>query len=321
MRDAHPAELWRYTADMLYLIENPALREIYFPTTAPTHVHEPARPADWPGIEAILRRHETPEQAALIRRYWEAARETFSVSRDPGGELTGFYFLFVPRDVSPRLIDADPAAAAWREHLRSNPLPHGQIALFIRHWGTLTGLGPTPGEPSICLDIKRTYLELRPALGRVYLAVTDLGEPYEQLAALGFAHAQGFEAAIGDELWHTLHADLGPGSMDGWLADLGARELHLTGERILDPDERRLTLDGRAIDLTRLEAGVLRHLHEREGRVVTREELFRDVWGHTWTGDGNALEAVVSSLRRKLGPRASALATVRGAGYRLAALT
>jgi DNA-binding response OmpR family regulator len=72
--------------------------------------------------------------------------------------------------------------------------------------------------------------------------------------------------------------------------------------------------------LTRLELGVLRHLHEREGRAVAREELFRHVWGHEWTGDGNALEAVVSSLRRKLGARAKALETVRGVGYRLGAL-
>jgi hypothetical protein len=322
MRDAHPAELWRYTADMLYLLENPSLREIYFPTTAPTHVYEPARPGDGPGIDAIIREHEAPEHAAVIRRYWEAAPETFMVARDASGGLTGFYFVFVPRDVSPRLLDSDPAAVAWREHLRRNPLAHGQIALFIRQWGTVKGgREPAPGEPSICLDIKRTYLELRPALGRVYLGVSDLGEPREKLAALGFDHAPGFETAFGPETFHTLFAEFGPGSVDGWLADLGARELHLGEERVLDPGERRLTLDGRAIDLTRLEAGVLRHLHEREGRVVTREELFREVWGHTWTGgDGNALEAVVSSLRRKLGPRASALATVRGAGYRLGSL-
>ena len=38
-------------------------------------------------------------------------------------------------------------------------------------------------------------------------------------------------------------------------------------------------------------------------------------------GDGNALEAVISTLRRKLGPRARALETVRGAGYRLRELS
>jgi hypothetical protein len=322
MRDAHPDEMWRYTADALYLIENPGVREIYFPTAAPTHVHEPARPDDWAGIEAILRRHEPPENAAVVRRYWETAPETFVVSRGAAGELTGYYFCFVPRDVSPRVLDADPVASAWREHLRANPLPPGQIALFIREWGWQRGgRVAAPGEPSICLDIKRTYLELRPALGRAYLPVRDFGETADKLAPLGFVRAPGFDTQTGAETVYTLFADLGPASFDGWLADIGARELHLTAERVLDAEQRRLVLDGETIDLTRLELGVLRHLHEREGRVVTREELFREVWGHTWTGgDGNALEAVVSSLRRKLGSRASVLATVRGAGYRLGAL-
>jgi two-component system alkaline phosphatase synthesis response regulator PhoP len=51
---------------------------------------------------------------------------------------------------------------------------------------------------------------------------------------------------------------------------------------------------------------------------VPREALARDVWGHAWTGgSANAIEAVVSSLRRKLGDRAGALQTIRGVGYRL----
>ena len=306
---------------MLYLIDNPQVRAIYFPTTAPQHAYEPARAEDWPGIEAIVRRHEPAAMVAVIRRWWDGAPETFVVARDATGAVRGFYFLFVPRDVSPRLIDADPVASAWREHLRSRPLAHGQISLFIRKWGTLVGGDAAiPGEPSSCLDIKRTYLELRPALGRVYAPVRDLGESLESLRPLGFGPAPGHAADIGGVTYHTLFADFGPGSVDGWLAELGARELHLGEQRVLDVGERRLTLDGRRVDLTRLELGVLRHLHEREGRIVSREALFRDVWGHDWAGDGNALEAVVSTLRRKLGPRAKALETVRGTGYRLGAL-
>jgi hypothetical protein len=322
IRDAPPSDLWRYTADMLYLIENPMVREIYFPTSAPLHAHEPAREGDWTGIEAIARLHEPEEMVAIVRRWWDAAPETFVVARDPAGVVTGFYFLFVPRNVSPRLLEADPVTRAWREHLRRRPLPHGQIALFIRQWGTLAGGdSPMPGEPSICLDIKRTYLELRPALGRVYLPVRDLGDSLDRLSPLGFGPAPGHDAEIGGVTYHMLFSEFGPGSVDGWLAELGARELHLGEQQPLaGGDQRRLTLDGRAIDLTRLEHGVLRHLHAHDGRAVPRAELFREVWGHDWVGDGNALEAVVSSLRRKLGPRATALETVRGVGYRLHAL-
>ena len=79
-------------------------------------------------------------------------------------------------------------------------------------------------------------------------------------------------------------------------------------------------VDGRRIALTPLEFGVLRYLHEREGRVVAREELLREVWGHAWTGGSNVVDVVVSALRRKLRDRAGALETVRGAGYRLGSL-
>ncbi len=310
MRDAAPQDLWRYTADMLYLLENPALRAIYFPTTAPTHAHEPARPDDWPGIEAIARLREPEDGVAIIRLWWEHHPQTFVVARDANGEVSGFYYLFVPRDVSPRVIDADPVACAWRDHLRRDPLPHGQVALFIRGWGQRAAPTPAAGEPSICLDIKRTYLALRPALTRVYLPVPDLGEGAQQLAALTFHHVPGYDAQVGGVTQHTLVSDFGPGSVDGWLADMGARELHLdTGDPLA------------GLDLTRLERGVLGHLRANESRTVARAELFREVWGTDHIGDGNALEAVVSTLRRKLGPDAKALQTVRGAGYRLTGLS
>ena len=42
VRDAAPGELWRYTADMLYLIENPVVREAFFPSDAQPLAVEPA---------------------------------------------------------------------------------------------------------------------------------------------------------------------------------------------------------------------------------------------------------------------------------------
>jgi hypothetical protein len=47
------------------------------------------------------------------------------------------------------------------------------------------------------------------------------------------------------------------------------------------------------------------------------ESPIEEVWGGRWDREGNALDSVVSALRRKLGARAGALETVRGVGYRL----
>ena len=62
------------------------------------------------------------------------------------------------------------------------------------------------------------------------------------------------------------------------------------------------------------------YLHERPGAVVERSALMRDVWGYDDPGGSNVIEAVVASLRRKLGDRSTVIETVRGVGYRYVAL-
>ena len=189
--------------------------------------------------------------------------------------------------------------------------------LFNRH--TLAS-GDT-AMARLWLDVKRVYLELRPHLRRLYVPVPDVDHALTVLAPLGFAVLPGGPVQIGDDAYWTLVNDFGPGSIDGWLSEVVGRELAADESTVLDPAARRLVLDGRSIDLSRLELDVLRHLRRREGVAVTREELLCDVWGHQWTGaSSNVVEAVVSGLRRKMGDRAAALETVRGVGYRLGPL-
>ena len=113
--------------------------------------------------------------------------------------------------------------------------------------------------------------------------------------------------------------DFGPGSVDGWLASLVASELGVGDEPQLDESARELAVQGRLVSLTPLELGLFRHLREREGRVVTRSELLREVWGTEFTGGSNVVDAVVRTLRRKLGTAGPVVETVRGSGYRLRA--
>ena len=69
--------------------------------------------------------------------------------------------------------------------------------------------------------------------------------------------------------------------------------------------------------MTKLECDVLRYLQDREGQVVARAALLRDVWGYEWSGGANAVDVAISGLRRKLGAHAKSLETVRGVGFRL----
>ena len=129
---AAPAELWRYTADMLYLIEHPVVREAFFPTTEHLFSVEPASPGDALAIRAIVHGHEPTAAAAQVLSWWEQAPQVFRVVRDRDGSVVGFSILFEPDQVPYGAIEADPVTQCWREHLRRNPVPHGQRVLFLR---------------------------------------------------------------------------------------------------------------------------------------------------------------------------------------------
>ncbi len=299
LRTAGESDLWRYTADMLYLVENPIVRSAFFPSGSDDLAIEPARPSDG---EAIVPAGSDP----FLEAWWREAPETFRVVRDAGGAVRGYSSLCLPQDVPRALLRRDPVAQAVLEHLRREPVPSGQRVLLHR-WSHGADRRATA---TLWLDAKRAYLELRPHLRRLYVPAPDPGAALAALAPLGFVRLD-----VGLESF--LLNDFGPGSIDAWLGDVVGRELQ--AETVLDAENRQLVLDGHAVDLSRLELDVLRHLQRREGVAVTREELLREVWGHEWTGaSSNVVEVVVSGLRRKLGDRAVALQTVRGVGYRLA---
>jgi len=89
----------------------------------------------------------------------------------------------------------------------------------------------------------------------------------------------------------------------------------VVGDLVLDPAARAVTRAGAPVELTARELALLEYLMRHADRVVGKVEL-RD---HVWDGpgeDGNVVEVYVGYLRRKLGR--DAIATVRGAGYRVA---
>ena len=73
---------------------------------------------------------------------------------------------------------------------------------------------------------------------------------------------------------------------------------------------------GEHVRLTPLEFGLFTRLRERPGKTVPATNFFA-VWGTEFTGGSNVVDAVVQSLRRKLGDSATIIEAVRGSGYRL----
>ncbi|MER5492408.1 response regulator transcription factor [Streptomyces sp. LE64] len=102
-------------------------------------------------------------------------------------------------------------------------------------------------------------------------------------------------------------------------ASTGTEELAFGPVRIELPN-RRVSVDGAVVQLTRKEFDLLALLAQRPGVVFRREQIISEVWRTSWEGTGRTLEVHVASLRSKL--RLPALIeTVRGVGYRLVAPT
>ncbi|MBX2804093.1 MAG: response regulator transcription factor [Myxococcales bacterium] len=96
--------------------------------------------------------------------------------------------------------------------------------------------------------------------------------------------------------------------------------LLILGDAHVDLTQRSVHWPDRRLDLTVLEADLLRYLAERRGRWVDRETLLTEVWGYSRMVVTRAADHAVSRLRRKIEPdpgRPRWLTSTRGGGYRL----
>ena len=87
----------------------------------------------------------------------------------------------------------------------------------------------------------------------------------------------------------------------------------------IDPDGRRAYFNEEELQLTAKEFDLLRVLVREQGKVVSREQLMREIWDTVWFGSTKTLDMHISVLRRKLGDDAAQpryISTVRGVGFR-----
>jgi hypothetical protein len=273
VRSAPASELWRYTADMLYQLQNPFVREAFFPTGAHTLGVEPARRDDANSVFDIALRWDGPEAMSCLELCWKHAPHSFHLVREPEGKPAGFYCLLDSESVTPEMEEGDRIVRNWMDHLRVSPIPAMQCALFYR--GRLTreaGEGPCGVQGAFWLDLKRNYMLLRPRLRRVYATVRDPAfQTYAPaLSELGFQPILSADTTLDGEVHRTVMLDFGPASVDGWLGGLVAQELGGNGAELLDVEARELVIEGQRVPLTPLEFSVMSYLHEREDSAVNR---------------------------------------------------
>ena len=99
------------------------------------------------------------------------------------------------------------------------------------------------------------------------------------------------------------------------------REPYRLGNLTIDYVEQVVTLNGHPVQLTATEYRLLYELSVNAGRVMSHDQLLRQVWGMEVLGDARLVRSFVKKLRRKLGDDArnpTYIFTVSRVGYRMA---
>jgi DNA-binding response OmpR family regulator len=79
---------------------------------------------------------------------------------------------------------------------------------------------------------------------------------------------------------------------------------------------RKVTVDGRTIEMTPKEFDLISFFVKNRDRVFTREQLLNKVWGYEFGGDYRTVDTHIKMLRESLGEYRSLLVTVWGVGYK-----
>jgi DNA-binding response OmpR family regulator len=153
------------------------------------------------------------------------------------------------------------------------------------------------------------------------LAASDVRAPVVVIAARSDLERFAW-AAVADEL---VHSGAGVAELRVRLAMLSRRTggageaVTRLGPLAINTETYQVSVAGRVLDLTYKEFELLRYLVQRPGRVFTRNQLLREVWGYDFYGGTRTVDVHVRRLRAKLGVEHEGLVqTVRGVGYRAA---
>ena len=92
-----------------------------------------------------------------------------------------------------------------------------------------------------------------------------------------------------------------------------------SGDLVVELENRQVYKNGELLTLRYKEFELLTLLMSNAGQIVTRAQIFDDVWGTDWLGDTRTLDVHIRWLREKIEDDPSqpmCIQTVRGVGYR-----
>ena len=290
-----PGELWRFTADMLYLIDNPVVRDAFFPSGTQPLAVEPARADDEATVLASppatrVRRPPRRSRAGGRTRRRRSRSSGTGTGRWPASTRSSRAACCARRS-SP----GDPVLEAWARDLREHPLPKAQIALGLRRWldaergraavrvagGVLARHqarlhGAAPGAP--------THVRRRPGRPDVLARRREARFP----AARRSRREPRRRASTRASCSTSAPARSTAGWPRSWRTSSESPASRSSTRRRASSWCRASGCRSR-----RSSSALFRHLREREGAGVARRELLREVWGTEFTGGSNVVDAVV----------------------------
>lgn len=91
------------------------------------------------------------------------------------------------------------------------------------------------------------------------------------------------------------------------------------GDIVLDKFNVKVKFKGNDLELTSIEYKILKYFMENSGRILTKNQIFEEVWNESFLGGDNTIMVHISRLRDKIednGRTPKYLKTIRGLGYR-----
>jgi len=169
---------------------------------------------------------------------------------------------------------------------------------------------PKISGEELCLKWRRDGLQVP------IIMLTAKGRPRERIAGLNLGADDYITKPFSlEELLARIHAVFrrtDPARAVGQTFRFGPWEVDVAALKLRDGQAE--------IEITKREAGILQYFAANPNRVISRDELYRQVWHETWTDLGTRTTDVhIAKLRSKIEPdptRPQIIKTVRGAGYK-----
>jgi two-component system, OmpR family, response regulator len=205
-----------------------------------------------------------------------------------------------------RRIAADMATALRNEGYGVETVAHGEKAWF---------LGDTEDFDLIVLDIGLPGLDGLTIIKR--WRANERHMPVIMLTARGSwsERVEGIDAGADDYLPKPFQFEELVARVRALIrrsVGIGSAVID-TGDIRIDPKAMRVSVSGVPQSLTPLEYRLVSYLGHHKGRIVPAVELQSHLYGDDFSRDGNALEVLITRLRKKLGP--DSVGTRRGFGY------